>query len=69
MYIAKPNRKILGFALSKAKTDLLGAAEVIIENCCLHDSAGLKDDNGFKLGVVGQLDAIFETQTIELKKI
>ena len=69
VYISKPTRPILGLILTKAKTDILAAAEVILMNCWLQGDETLKEDGGFKLGLVSQLDAIIETVQVEVKKI
>jgi hypothetical protein len=69
VYVAKPTRAVLSMILTKAKTDVLAAADVILTNCWLHGDESLKQDNGFLLGLVNQLDAIIETVTVEVKKI
>jgi hypothetical protein len=69
VYVSKPSRAVLSLILTKAKTDILAAAEVIISNCWLQGDESLKTNDGWKLGLVNQLDAIIETVTVEVKKI
>ena len=42
---------------------------MIVANCWLHGDESLKQDNGFLLGLVNQMDALIETVTLEVKKI
>jgi hypothetical protein len=69
VYISKPTRAVLSLVLTKAKTDILGASDVVLANCWLMGDESLKDNDGFKLGLVNQLDAIIETVQVEVKKI
>lgn len=69
VYLSKPTRAVLSLILTKAKTDVMAAADVVLKNCWLAGDESVKEDNGFLLGVVNQLDALIETVTVEVKKI
>jgi hypothetical protein len=68
-YLRKPDRKTLAFAMTKAQTDPLGFAEILVNNCWLGGDEEMKTNDAYFLAVTSQLDKLVEVKTSELKKL
>ena len=68
-YLCKPDRNTLRLAFSKAATDPLGMAEVILTNCWLGGDDEIKDDNSYLVGAMSQVQEIIEMKEASLKKL
>lgn len=68
IYLKKPDRKVLKFAMTLAQTDPLGMAESLLKNCQVAGDEITADDS-YLLGVAPQLDRIIEVKNAELKKL
>ncbi len=68
-YLHKPDRNTLRLALSKAATDPLGMAEVVLDNCWLGGDDEIKTDDSYFLGAMGQVDKIINVRVGSLEKL
>ena len=68
-YFKKPDRKTMGFAMTKAQTDPLGYLEVIIENCWLGGDNELKDNNDYFYALCMKVQDITAVKDAEIKKL
>jgi hypothetical protein len=69
VFIKKPDRKTLSYAMTKAQTNPLGFAEVILNNCFLGGDADVKTDDDYFLGASAQLEQVMEVKSAEIKKL
>ncbi|MRI64530.1 hypothetical protein EQP59_07140 [Ornithobacterium rhinotracheale] len=69
VYLKKPDRKVLSFAMTKMQTNPLGFAEVILNQCFLGGDADVKGDDSYFFGASAQLEGLMEVKTAELKKL
>ncbi len=69
VYLRKPKRKELGYAMSKVQTNPLGFAEVILQNCWLGGDEEVRDNDSYFLGASSQIDELMEVQQASLKKL
>jgi hypothetical protein len=69
VFLRKPDRKVLSLAMTKAQTNPLGFAEVILNNCFLGGDADVKTDDDYFLGASAQLEKVMEVKSAEIKKL
>jgi hypothetical protein len=69
VFLKKPDRKVLSLAMTKAQTNPLGFAEVILNNCFLGGDADVKTDDNYFLGASAQLEKVMEVKSAEIKKL
>lgn len=68
IYLRKPTRKEISFALTEAQHNPLGLVEVILDNCWLAGDDKLKQNDDFVLGVNSRIDEIVTIKMLEVKK-
>lgn len=68
-YIRKPDRKVLGAAMSFAQSNPLKMGETILASCWLGGDDELRTDDDYFLGVNSKLEAIIEVKEAEIKKL
>lgn len=68
-YLKSPDRKVLGFAMTKMQTNPLGFAEVILNQCFIGGNEAVKTDDKYFLGAASQLEGLVEAKQAELKKL
>ena len=69
VFLKKPDRKVLSLSMTKAQTNPLGFAEVILNNCFLGGDADVKTDDDYFLGASAQLEKVMEVKSAEIKKL
>lgn len=69
VYLKKPDRKVLSYAMTKMQGNPLGFAEVILSQCHLGGDADVKGNDDYFLGASVQLEGLMEVKTAELKKL
>ena len=68
-YLKKPDRKTLSAAAVVGKNDPMKYNEVLLKNCWLEGDEQLKTDDGYFLGLSGQLAELIEIKEGEIKKL
>ncbi|MEO0337584.1 MAG: hypothetical protein AAF242_00060 [Bacteroidota bacterium] len=67
--MGQPDRKVVGLAMSRSRSNPLGLAEVLVKNCFLVGEEGIdKDSPGFLTGIMAEADNIIGTVTMKVKK-
>lgn len=67
-FIGRPNRRIVGLAMSKSRTNPLGLIEVILQNCWIAGDEEVKTDGGCLVGLTELADDIIGTVKAKVKK-
>ena len=67
--VKKPSRQVLKLAMSKAQTDPLGFAEVILQNCMVGGDKEVAQDDDYFLSAAGQLEELMNVKSSEIKKL
>lgn len=67
-YLRRPDRKVLGAAGVIGGPDLLKQKEYMMRSCWLGGDETLLEEDKFFFGLSGQVDAMIEVATVELKK-
>ena len=68
-YLKKPDRKTLSLAMTKAQTNPLAFAEIIMKNCWLAGDECMREDDTYFFAASSKLDALVEVKTAEIKKL
>lgn len=68
-YLKTPSRAVLGAAMQAGKNNPLKLAEVLLKNCWLGGDEAFKTDDQLFLAASGQMDALIEVKTAEIKKL
>jgi len=68
-YIRKPDRKVLGAAMSFAQSNPLKMGEIILTNCWLGGDECIRTDDDYFFGVNAQLEQIITIKEAEIKKL
>lgn len=66
-FLRQPTRAEVGYAMSKARTNPLGIAEVIVESCWLGGDEEIKSEVGYTVGLTEQIDALIGAKTAQIK--
>ena len=69
VYLKKPDRKVLSFAMTKMQTNPLAFAETILNQCFIGGDEDVKTDDNYFLGAAAQLEGMMEVKQAELKKL
>lgn len=69
VYLKKPDRKIMSYAMTKSQTNPLGFAEVVLNQCFLGGDQEVKTNDDYFLGAAAQLEQILEVKNAALKKL
>lgn len=69
VYLKKPDRKTLSYAMTRMQNNPLGFAETILNNCFIGGDQEVKTEDSYFLGAASQLEAMVETKQAELKKL
>lgn len=69
VYLKKPDRKVLSYAMTKAQSNPLGFAEVILLQCFLGGDEDVKTNDDYFLGASAQLEGLMEVKAAQLKKL
>lgn len=70
IYLSKPTRQNLGLAMTKARSNPLGYAEVIIQNCYIAGDVSKEDllnDGGMLTSLLNVMDDIIDSKEVEVK--
>jgi len=68
-FLHKPDRNTLRLAFSKAATDPMGMAEVVLANCWLGGDEEIKTDDSYFVGAMSQVQELIEVKEASLKKL
>ncbi len=70
-FFKKPTRKVIGLAMSKARSNPLAMVDVLVANCLVDSSPGCdlksNEDVGYLMGLADELDNIIGTKKAEIK--
>lgn len=69
VYLKKPNRKTLSYAMTQMQTNPLAFAEVILKQCFLAGDEEITTNDDYFLGASSQLEGLMEVKSAELKKL
>lgn len=69
VFLKKPDRKVLSYAMTRAQNNPLGFAEVILVQCFLGGDEDVKSNDDYFLGASAQLEGLMEVKAAELKKL
>lgn len=69
VFLKKPSRKVLSYAMTKMQDNPLAFAEVILNQCFLGGHEEVKTDDDYFLGASSQLEGLMEVKSAELKKL
>ena len=68
-YLRSPNRMVMSLAMAEqSKGDIVGMAEVLLENCWISGDDEIKTDDAYFLGAMSEIEDIIEIKSASLKK-
>jgi hypothetical protein len=68
-YLRKPDRKIIGFVTTVAKTNPIEMSELLLENCWLGGDEEIKTNDDMFLSAAGVLGELMQVKVAELKNL
>ncbi|MDO5608256.1 MAG: hypothetical protein Q4G08_07375 [Capnocytophaga sp.] len=69
IFLKKPDRKTLSYAMTKMQNNPLGFAETILNLCFVGGNEEVKTDDAYFFGAAAQLEGLMEVKNAELKKL
>lgn len=68
-YLRKPDRQTIKAVATLSQNDPIRSSEIMLENCWIVGDEAIKTDDAKFLAVAGQMAALVEVKTAELKKL
>lgn len=69
LYLRKPDRKTMSYAMTKLQTDPLGYSETILKNCSIGGDKEIVNEDSYFFSASTQLEQMMEMKVAALKKL